>query len=575
MSLTQFFNSFSLLADAPNGLRRLRELILEFAIRGKLVPQIPSEEPASQLFERILAQRVPHDEVMVARRVFESDDLRKSVQAPFNLPANWISCRLRDISTIIRGVSYKKSEASVQKLKGYIPLLRAHNINGTLNFEKLVYVPETFVNERQYIRNGDILIAMSSGSAELVGKAAQAETDICAGFGAFCGLIRITPLILKGYLKWFFQSPYYRRTVAEGGKGIGINNVQKGHIENLLLPLPPFEEQKRIVERIDELIRLCALLELQQQAKRESRARLNNATLTPFNKASSLAPEEFERTTARLTEHFETLYGSVETVGKLRSTILQLAMQGKLTRHEPTDKPVLMNCEGNSSKDYDLRVFSEFSGSIVVPHYWDIQPLIRVASAIVDCPHSTPKWTLKGKICVRTNQFRPGYLDLSKNRFVSEETYLDRIQRLKPMKDDILYSREGGILGIACRVRPDTELCLGQRMMLIRSSDVIDPAFLELVLNSPLTTEIAKAKTTGGAAPRVNVTTVKAYPIPLPPLEEQNRIVAKVNKLMTRCDDLELKLRETKAHSEKLMKAAVQYVLQTASSNAQVNDAAQ
>jgi type I restriction enzyme, S subunit len=119
---------------------------------------------------------------------------------------------------------------------------------------------------------------------------------------------------------------------------------------------------------------------------------------------------------------------------------------------------------------------------------------------------------------------------------------LERIERLEPRVDDILYSREGGILGIACRVPEGVRLCLGQRLMLIRAGWETRADFLEIVLNSPFITDLAKTRTTGGAAPRVNMSTVRAYPIPLPPLAEQHRIVAKVDELMALCDRLETSL---------------------------------
>ncbi|HGO4357146.1 TPA: restriction endonuclease subunit S, partial [Klebsiella pneumoniae] len=104
--------------------------------------------------------------------------------------------------------------------------------------------------------------------------------------------------------------------------------------------------------------------------------------------------------------------------------------------------------------------------------HWQEQQLSHVASHIVDCPHSTPKWSSEGKYCVRTTAFSPFYLDLSYQGYVDEETYQNRIQRLKPEPDDILYSREGTI-GIACQIPKGVELCLGQRMVLIRASDKI------------------------------------------------------------------------------------------------------
>lgn len=236
-----------------------------------------------------------------------------------------------------------------------------------------------------------------------------------------------------------------------------------------------------------------------------------------------------------------------------------------LRRQDHTDVPVVF--VDNGSTDCSAALVRrcdevlEASRSLATPATWAIAPLAHVALAVVDCPHSTPKWTFSGRICVRTNQFRPGRLELSGSRFVSEETFRERIERLQPQSDDILYSREGGILGVACRVPPDVDLGLGQRMMLIRSASICVPAFLELVLNSPIITNIALAKTTGGAAPRVNVATVKSYPIPIPPVAEQQQIVAKVDELMALCDRLEKQLALSEAQSGRFLGAVLHEAL--------------
>jgi len=110
-------------------------------------------------------------------------------------------------------------------------------------------------------------------------------------------------------------------------------------------------------------------------------------------------------------------------------------------------------------------------------------------------------------------------------------------------------------------LRVSQSLCLGQRMMLIRCGEATTPSFLEMVLNSPLITEIAKSKTTGGAAPRINVSTVKGYSIPIPPLAEQHRIVAKVEELMAVCDRLEAQLTTAQTESRRLLEAVLHEAL--------------
>jgi type I restriction enzyme, S subunit len=334
-------------------------------------------------------------------------------------------------------------------------------------------------------------------------------------------------------------SRYSRAWVEDTVQTMTYPNLKWSDFASLPIPLPPPAEQERIVAKVDELMALCDRLEAQQQEREARHAALARASLARFAEAPM---------PANLNLIFHKSYDIFPA--DLRKTILTLAVQGKLVPQEETEHIGRNGSTGSNSNSQSII-------GLRIPASWEVEALAKIAKEVVDCPHSTPKWTEYGKICVRTNQFKPGKLDLSSSRFVSEETFNERIQRLRPRVDDILYSREGGILGVACRVPVDVDLCLGQRMMLIRSGDSIEPSFLELVLNSPLITGIALRETTGGAAPRVNVSTVKDYPIPLPPLGEQRRIVARVDELMALVDALETQLATARTTAEKLMEAVV------------------
>lgn len=159
--------------------------------------------------------------------------------------------------------------------------------------------------------------------------------------------------------------------------------------------------------------------------------------------------------------------------------------------------------------------------------------LSEVAEAIVDCPHSTPRWTSTGYVCVRTTDFSPGLLNLSAPRYVSRETFDLRNSRLVPRGGDVLYSREGGILGIACLVPTDVPLCLGQRMLLIRPGSTADSRFIMHWLNSSYVLSRVRSLTGGSASPHLNVRDIRAFPIPLPPLADQRRIVAEVDRRLS------------------------------------------
>jgi len=178
--------------------------------------------------------------------------------------------------------------------------------------------------------------------------------------------------------------------------------------------------------------------------------------------------------------------------------------------------------------------------------------LKTLCTHIVDCLHSTPKWTESGKLCLRTTNFRKGYLDLAEKNYVSLETFNERIRRLKPEKDDVLYSREGAILGLACLIPDNVELCLGQRMMMMRTNDKMSPRFLMHYLNSPMIEIIVKKKTGGTASPHINIRDIKLFEIPTPTLDEQMQIIADIESRLSVCDKLEALVDENLAKANAL-----------------------
>jgi len=169
------------------------------------------------------------------------------------LPQGWLWTTIDNIAEFIRGVSYDRQETHYKPGEGLCPILRANNINGELNFVDLVYVPLERVKDEQMVRTNDIILAMSSGSKNLVGKAAQAKYDFAGAFGVFCGLLRPDPQVEGKYIGFFFQSPKYRDEISRLSIGVNINNLRRQHIESMHIPLPPLPEQHRIVAKIEEL----------------------------------------------------------------------------------------------------------------------------------------------------------------------------------------------------------------------------------------------------------------------------------------------------------------------------------
>ena len=170
----------------------------------------------------------------------------------------WKTVRLGDVCEQIRGVSYKPADLHNELDDNSVILLRANNIFGdALNYDELVYVDNKKVSDSQYLKKGDILICASSGSKNLVGKAACLEEDRKLTFGAFCKVLR-TDSVNHGFFKHYFFSPSYRSTISSLSAGANINNIRAEDLDNLLIPLPSLEEQKHIAAVLDKCTALIA-----------------------------------------------------------------------------------------------------------------------------------------------------------------------------------------------------------------------------------------------------------------------------------------------------------------------------
>ena len=172
-----------------------------------------------------------------------------------NSPKGWHTVGLLDIATLLRGVTYARGDARDAPFEGSIPVVRANNIQArAFDLRDLVYVPDRLVNHLQRIRKGDVVVATSSGSISVVGKAVQATDDLRCGFGAFCGLLRPNSEISARYFGHYFSSETYRSAVSSMARGVNINNLKREHFAALTVHLAPLDEQKRIADKHDAVL---------------------------------------------------------------------------------------------------------------------------------------------------------------------------------------------------------------------------------------------------------------------------------------------------------------------------------
>lgn len=274
------------------------------------------------------------------------------------------------------------------------------------------------------------------------------------------------------------------------------------------IPLAPLNEQKRIVSKIEELFS-----DLEQG---EAAIRKVQKLLARYRQSVLKAA-----VTGELTKDWREANQHRLEPGE---TLLKRILQSRREQWQGRGK-------------YQEPAGPDTSSLPAIREGWVWASLEQICGAIVDCPHSTPRWTEEGVICVRTTEFLPGKLKLDNVRYVSEATYQHRIARLEPNAGDVLYSREGGILGIACIIPEGAKLCMGQRMMLMRAS--VSGEYLMHVLNSPLILSLVALKTGGSASPHLNVRDIKLFPVPFPSRQEQLEIVSRIDDIFSQISTLE------------------------------------
>jgi type I restriction enzyme S subunit len=354
--------------------------------------------------------------------------------------------------------------------------------------------------------------------------------------------------------------------------------LSKKILELFEIPLPPLEEQKRIVAKVDQLMALCNELEVRQQKQQQGRVRLNSSALDALLTARE--PDEFADHWQRISTNFDLLYDHPETITKLRAAILQLAVQGRLVPQDPNDEPASVLLERIKAekarlvKEGELKEVKPLEPASVnevpfeMPDGWAVQrfgDITNTVGGVTKGRKLTGRKTASYPY-LRVANVQRWFVNLDVMKEI--EIPVEELGKYKLLHGDLLIT-EGGDwdkVGRTAVWEGQIENCLHQNHI-FRSRLFVDDLcrdWLVLTLNSPVGREYfagSSKQTTNLAS--INMTQLKHFPIPVPPIIEQKRIVAKVDQLMVLCDEFEAKLDQAQQHSKKLMEATVRQLLGT------------
>jgi type I restriction enzyme, S subunit len=562
MTRDTFFANFGFLADAPNGVKTLRELILQLAVQGKLVAQDPNDEPASVLLEKIKAEK---------ERIVKEKKIKKAApltpvspnEAPYELPKGWEWTRLVEIGQIIGGGTPSSSNPEFFAHKG-IPWLTPADLYGIRS--KYISRGKRDLTElglrkssAQLMPKGTILFS----SRAPIGYVAIAQNQVSTNQG-FKSCVPFM-LEMNEYIYWFLKC--VAEEIDWKAPGTTFKEVSGKIFGNVKISVPPFAEQHRIVAKVDQLMKLCDELEKRQQKKNQKLVNLNNAALDRLLTARKL--DDLTKAWHLIRDSFDFLYTTQETITKLRQSILQLAVQGKLVRQDPSDE---------SASVLLAKIKAEKERLVKEKKIKKTPSLPPVSSD--DIPYELPQgwlWVRLSMLGITQTGTTPSTANPeffgSDYPFIKPADISDKGVRYNINKG---LSRKGIEKGRLIEAFSVLMVCIGgsiskvnyidrdcscnQQINTITPFKGVDYRSLTYFMASPFFKEQVIENAPSTTLPILSKGKWEALPIPLPPEIEQHRILTKMDQLMKLCDELEAKLIKSQTKSEKLVEAAVKAV---------------
>jgi type I restriction enzyme S subunit len=547
------------IADAPDAIARLRRFILDLAIRGKLVPQEAGDEPASELLKRIGREKAL---LVKAGEIGDKPSLPAVVNAdmPFSIPSTWEWVRFANIVDFSAGRTPSRNDTSFWNTGDHAWVSIADMEDGQI----LTATKETVsdkARERVFGAEPEAPGTILMSFKLTIGKIAR------LGVPAFHNeaIISIRPHVaeLDAYL--FKILPQFARQGDTKGaiKGATLN---RDSISNILFPLPPLDEQHRIVAKVDELMALCDQLEAAQGTREAVRNQLAAASLARLNAPD---PETFQDDARFALDALPALTTRPDQISQFRQTIFDLAVRGKLVPQDASDEPIsaalqsamarraaLVKAKKVRAKKLDG--FDKLEADTGLPSSWVVERL----GNLVD-----PRNTISYGVLVPGEEVPDGIpfvrvqdLALSGHPARPNKTISSEIEkayaRTRLRGGEILVCVVGatiGKLGIVPRSWAGANIA--RAVARILPIPEILREYLLIVMRGEPVQAYFTATTRTLAQPTLNVGLIEQTPIPLPPLAEQHRIVAKVDELMALCDRLEASLTATAATRRRLLDA--------------------
>ncbi|EAP1703818.1 restriction endonuclease subunit S [Salmonella enterica] len=529
------------------GIKKLRELILELAVRGKLVPQDPNDEPASELLKHIAAEKaelVKQGKIKKPKPLPEISEEEK----PFELPAGWEWIKISEIG-------HDWGQKTPDEDFTYIDVGSINKEYGIIEEPSILSAKDAPSRARKIVQKGTVIYSTVRPyllNIAIIESAFSPEPIASTAFA----IIHPYTAMNANFIYYYLRSPVFINYVESCQTGVAYPAINDKQFFSGIIAVPPSSEQARITKKIKELMSLCDQLEQHSLTSLDAHQQLVETLLTTLTDSQNA--DELTENWARISEHFDTLFTTEPSIEALKQTILQLAVMGKLVPQDPNDEPASellkriaqekaqLVKDGKIKKQKPLPPISDEEKPFELPDGWEwclFEDVVDIQSGITKGRNLANRKLISIPY-LRVANVQRGYLDLSEVKEIDIPE--EEKDKYHVIKGDLLIT-EGGDWDTVGRT---TVWChdwyIANQNHVFKGRVIgqdIDPYWLETYMNSPYSRDYfasASKQTTNLAS--INKTQLRGCPVAIPPSSEAEKIMLKLNDFNELCEKLKLQI---------------------------------